>query len=206
MNHVIGPNIHVNGPVTDVAVVDVNGDGTPKTTRFSGTCDQLLAGCTFSVMVQDNGEPGRNDQFGVTIAAGGQVVEARSMRIVRNGNIQFHSATLTTSVNAPTLSRGQTMRLSAHLRRDCTATPADVYVVLQLPNGQLLSWTGAGLVPGLVPLLRNFVPVDYDGEILQLQVPGGTPGGSYTWLSALTEAGTLNLLTGISERTFTVAP
>ena len=95
-------------------------------------------------------------------------------------------------------------------RRTCggivQATPADVYVVLQLPNGQLLSWTGAGLVPGLVPLLRNFVPVDYDGEILQLQVPGGTPGGSYTWLSALTEAGTLNLLTGISERTFTVAP
>ena len=142
----------------------------------------------------------------MSIVSAGQVVEARSLRVVRNGNIQFHSATLTTTVNAPTVRIGERMRLNARLRRDKTRTPADAYVVLRLPSGQLLSWTGAGLVAGLVPLARNFVPVDLDAEILALQIPAGTPPGVYTWLSALTQAGTLDLLTGISERSVTVTP
>ena len=70
----------------------------------------------------------------------------------------------------------------------------------------MMSWTGSALVPGLAPLVRNFVPVDYDGQILQLQVPAGTPAGTYTWMSALTEPGTLNLLSPIAERSFTVTP
>ena len=206
VNHVIAPHIHANGDVTDVDVLALNSDGTARTVRFSGTCNRLLPDCTFSVMVEDNGEPGRNDRFGVTIVSNDQVLEDRAMRQVRNGNIQFHSAGLTTTVNSPTLRHGQTMRLSARLRRDGTATSSDAYVVLRLPSGQLMSWTGSALVPGLAPLVRNFVPVDYDGQLLQLQVPAGTPAGTYTWMSALTEAGTLNLLSPIAERTFTVTP
>ena len=206
VNHVRASNFHINGPVTDVDVIGLNADGTPKTARLSGTCNGFLPSCTFSLVTEDNGEPPVNDMFGITIVSNGQVVEDRSLRLIRNGNIQFHSAALTTTVNAPTLRAGQIMRLSARLRRDRTATPADAYVVLQAPGGQVLSWTQAGLVPGLVPLVRNFVPVDFDGEILQLQVPAGTPPGVYKWISALTEAGTLNLLSGLSERSVTVAP
>ncbi len=206
VNHVVAPNFHINGPVTDVAVVALNPDGTPLTARLSGTCNGFLPTCTFSILTEDNGEPAVNDRFGITIVSNGQVVEARSLRLVRNGNIQFHSATLTTTVNAPTVRAGQTMRLSARLRRDRTASSADAYVVLQAPGGQVFSWTQAGLVPGLVPLVRNFVPVDFEGELLQLRVPAGTPPGLYKWISALTEAGTLNLLTGLSERSVTIAP
>jgi len=206
VNHVVAPNFHINGPVTDVAVVALNTDGTPKTARLSGTCNGFLPTCTFSILTEDNGEPAVDDRFGITIVSNGQVVEARSLRLIRNGNIQFHSAALTTTVNAPTVRVGQTMRLSARLRRDRTATPADAYVVLQAPGGQIFSWTQAGLVPGLVPLVRNFVPIDFDSEILQVQVPGGTPPGNYKWISALTETGTLNLLTGLSERSVTIAP
>ena len=147
-----------------------------------------------------------NDRFGITIVSNGQVVEARSLRVVRNGNIQFHSATLSTTVNAPTLRPGQTMRVAARLRKDKTRTPADAYLVLQLPGGQLLSWTQAGLVPGLVPLVRNFVPVDFDGEVLQLPIPAGAPPGVYKWLSVLTETGTLNRLTGLAERAVQIVP
>lgn len=206
VNHVIAPHIHANGSVTDVDVVGLNGDGTAQTVRFSGTCSQLLPDCTFSVMVQDNGEPGRNDQFGVTIVSNGTVIEARTMRQVRNGNIQFHDASLTTTVNSPTLRPGQTLRLSARLQRRHGTTPADAYVVLRMPDGQMMSWTGSALVPGLVPLVRNFVPVDFVGEILQLRIPGGVPPGYYVWLSALTEPGTLNLLSGVSQQAFTITP
>ena len=85
-------------------------------------------------------------------------------------------------------------------------SPADAYVVLQLPGGQVMSWTGSALVPGLAPLARGFIPVDFDGLLLQLQVPLGTPAGTYTWMSALTDAGTLNLRSAVVERRFTVLP
>ena len=161
-----------------MGVVALKPDGTPKTARLSGTCDGFLPACTFSVLTEDNGEPPVDDRFGITIVSAGQVVEARSLRLVRNGNIQFHSATLTTTVSAPTVRIGQTMRLSARLRRDKTGTPADAYVVLRLPNGQLLSWTGGGFAPGLVPIARKFVPMNLDLEIAALQIPPGTPPGS----------------------------
>jgi hypothetical protein len=207
LNHTLGPPpYHLHGRVTDVDVVSTLTDGTAETVRFSGTCDGV-ANCTFSTLVQDNGEPGRDDRFGVTVVVNGEVVEEQAMRQVSNGNIQFHTSTLTTEVNSGTLRGGQTLRLSAHLRRDRTAsTPADAYVVLRLPGGQMMSWTGSALVPGLVPLVRNFVPFDFDGTLLQLQVPPGTPAGTYTWLSVLTDAGTLNLRSGISERGFTILP
>lgn len=206
VNHVRAANFHINGPVTAVGVIAQNPDGTPKTARLSGTCDAFLPACTFSIVTEDNGEPPVNDMFGITIVSNGQVVEARSLRRIRNGNIQFHSATLSTTVNAATLRVGQTMRVSAKLRRDRTAAPADAYLVLQVPGGQLYSWTQSGLVPGLAPLARNFVPFDFDGEVLQLPIPQGVPPGIYKWLSALTEAGTLNLLSGLSERAVRIVP
>lgn len=207
LNHTQGPPpYHLHGTVTDVDVVDGMTDGSAQTVRFSGTCDGV-ADCTFSVLTQDNGEPGRDDQFGVTVVLNGQAVEEEDMRVVRNGNIQFHTSTLTTQVNAPVLRQGQVMSLAARLRRDRTATsPADAYVVLRMPGGQLMSWTGSALVPGLVPIVRNFAPVDFDGILLQLAVPAGTPAGVYTWMSALTDAGTLNLRSGIAESSFTIQP
>jgi hypothetical protein len=78
--------------------------------------------------------------------------------------------------------------------------------VLELPNGQLMSWTGSGLVPGLVPIARGFMPFPFQGSLAQIVVPRGTPPGRYTWLSALTATGTLNLLTPIAESVFTITP
>jgi hypothetical protein len=207
VNHALGnPPYHLVGTVNDVDVVAAASDGSAQTVRLSGECAQL-ANCTFVATVQDNGEPGRDDQFGVAIVVNGVVVEQRSMRRVRNGNIQFHTATLSTDVNASSLRAGQTMRLSARLRRDRSAsTPADAYVMLRLPNGQLMSVVGDGLVPGLAPLARNFIPVDFEALLLQIQVPLGTPAGTYTWMSALTDAGTRNLRSGILERSFTIQP
>ena len=77
--------LHVDGPVNEIVVIAFNPDGSPKTVLFSGTCGD---NCAFSVTVQDNGEPGINDQFGVTVT--GAVSEIRSQRVISNGNIQFH--------------------------------------------------------------------------------------------------------------------
>jgi hypothetical protein len=82
VNHVTG--LHVNGPVNSIQVIAVNADGSPKTVLFSGTWD----GGSFFVTVEDHGEPGTSDQFGITVT--GALSEVTSQRVISNGNIQFH--------------------------------------------------------------------------------------------------------------------
>ena len=84
VNHVNG--LHIDGRVDDIVVIAVNPDGSPKTVLFSGSCGDS---CAFSVTVQDNGEPGINDQFGLTVT--GAFSEVRSQRTISRGNIQFHN-------------------------------------------------------------------------------------------------------------------
>lgn len=156
------------------------------------------------------GPPHRpHDRFGVVIVSNGRIVEARSLRPIARGNIQFHERVgpaLTTAVNDVEFGPGASLAVSVALAPGAITTPADAYVVLELPNGQLMSWTGSGLVPGLVPIARGIVPFAFEGSIAQLVVPRGAPPGRYTWLSALTAAGTLNLLTPIAETVFTITP
>jgi hypothetical protein len=83
VNHVTG--LHVNGDVTSIQVIAVYTDGSPKTVLFSGTCGGT---CSFIVTVEDHGEPGRTDEFGLRVTGG--PTEYRSQRVISNGNIQFH--------------------------------------------------------------------------------------------------------------------
>jgi hypothetical protein len=136
-------------------------------------------------------------------------VEARAIRPIARGNIQFHERTgpeLTTDVNNVEFGPGDSLAVTASLAPGPTTTLADAYVVLELPNGQLMSWTGNGLVPGLAPIARGIVPFPFEGTLAQIVVPHGAPPGRYTWLSGLTVAGTLNLLTPIAESVFTITP
>ncbi len=80
VNHVTG--LHINGSVDNVWVIEKNAE--PKTVLFSGT----YKGGSFIVIVQDNDEPGTTDEFGVIVT--GSQSEVRNMRVISNGNIQFH--------------------------------------------------------------------------------------------------------------------
>ena len=52
---------------------------------FSGTCTADDAPCTFTVDVTDNGEPGTNDTFTISVSAG-----PPEGGTLRSGNIQIH--------------------------------------------------------------------------------------------------------------------
>jgi hypothetical protein len=85
VNHVTG--LHVNGAVTSIYLIAVNPDGSPKTVLFSGTWE----GGSFFVTVEDHGERGSDDQFGITVTtATDELIEVMSQRVISNGNIQFH--------------------------------------------------------------------------------------------------------------------
>jgi len=85
VDHVTG--LHVNGAVTSIYVIAVNSDGSPTTVLFYGTWE----GGSFFVTVEDHGERGSDDQFGITVTtATGELSEVTSQRVISNGNIQFH--------------------------------------------------------------------------------------------------------------------
>jgi len=85
VNHFTG--LHVNGTVNYIAVITADPDGSPKTVLFSGTWD----GGSFLVTVEDHGERGIADEFGVIVTmATGELSEVTSQRVISNGNIQFH--------------------------------------------------------------------------------------------------------------------
>jgi hypothetical protein len=198
-NHVTG--LHVNGTVTDVDVVTINPDGSPMMVRFSGTCTSSPT-CTFSVVVEDNGEPADDDRFGITVVAS-DADETTADRVVKNGNIQFHLA-LTTSLTAHSFRAGEVMAVGVSVIPGAAPPKVDAYLVLRLPSGQLLSWTSKGFVPGIVPMVRNITPFNIRAAVARLVIPSNAPAGTYTWLSAFASPGTLNLVSDISERRFTI--
>ena len=78
-NHARGLNVHSTS-VTSLAIV-----GTTAT--FGGDCTKNGAACTFTVTVEDNGEPGTSDKF--TISVSGEPVEGGALA---RGNIQIHKS------------------------------------------------------------------------------------------------------------------
>lgn len=62
------------------------------------------------------------------------------------------------------------------------------------------------LLPGLVPIGRGFVPFPVRGPIFSVTVAPGTPPGACTFYSALTAAGTMNLVTPLTTAPVTVTP
>ena len=114
---------------------------------------------------------------------------------------------LAIQTNTLALRAGDTLVASAVMAPGPITTPVDAYVVLQLPTGQYYSLQlGSGLVPGIVPIARGFVPFPYAGAIFQQAFPASFPPGPYTFLSALTVPGSLELLTPIASTTVMFTP
>jgi hypothetical protein len=79
-NHASNVNVHSTS-ITSVSITGTSG-------TFSGTCTKNGVGCTFTVNVQDNGEPGHDvDMFTISVDSG-----PTEGGIITKGNIQIHNA------------------------------------------------------------------------------------------------------------------
>jgi hypothetical protein len=78
-NHARGLNVH------SVSMTSLSISAT--TASFGGSCTKNGAPCTFTVNVEDNGEPGTTDKF--TISVSGEPVEGGT---IARGNIQVHKS------------------------------------------------------------------------------------------------------------------
>jgi len=88
VNHVTG--LHVNGSVDQIKIIG-SSNGV-KTVQFSGTSvrkGRFAQSTTFVVTVEDHGEPGFNDKFGITVS--GDASESTAINLISRGNIKFHN-------------------------------------------------------------------------------------------------------------------
>jgi hypothetical protein len=79
VNHASGAKVHSVMFTTFVI--------TGNAATFGGTCTKNGVPCTFTVNVTDDGEPGRNDSFNITVDAGPTEGAGENLR---SGNIQIH--------------------------------------------------------------------------------------------------------------------
>lgn len=78
-NHATEMNVHSES-ITNLSI-------SGNTATFSGTCKKDKTPCSFTVTVQDNGEPGTRDQFIISIDGG-----PTEGGVIAKGNIQIHKA------------------------------------------------------------------------------------------------------------------
>lgn len=115
------------------------------------------------------------------------------------------AAQLAVSLNDNAYSVGETMSATATLGAGPVTGPVDAYIVVRLPSGQFLSLQLNGsFVAGIVPIARGFNPFAFQGIVANYTFSGGEPTGTYTWLAALTQPGTLNVISQLHQLNFTV--
>ena len=126
----------------------------------------------------------------------------------------FRQAALTVELNQAVYGCGETMIVTASLSPGFATGLTDVYVVVRLPNGAYASLrAGGGLVPGIAPFVSGFSWPSGNAsspplrvELLRYTFTGVEPPGTYTWYSAGTTAGTLNLHGPLATQIFTFTP
>lgn len=102
---------------------------------------------------------------------------------------------------------GDQLKLHAIVTPGPEPVTADAYVAVRLPDGTLLFLQGDGsFTREIRPIVRNWTVTSFSEGIFPYIFKGGEPRGSYAWLGAFTEPGTLNIIGGIPQGPFSFSP
>ncbi|HEX9636980.1 MAG TPA: hypothetical protein VGB99_05570 [Acidobacteriota bacterium] len=157
----------------------------------------MLGPGTYEFMYELEGRDHDLDRVGSSMAAGSVALILRPPQ--PNPVLSLH-------LNGASFAAGQTLIVTAALTPGTNPMPVDVYLVLGLPNGSLLSLTAQGLAPGLVPIVRGLTPILFSGELLRYNFTGFEPAGDYNWYAGLTQAGTATVIGTIDQDPFRFSP
>jgi len=109
------------------------------------------------------------------------------------------------SINAAVFTLGDNMIATVTSAPASQPYTADMYVLLQLPNGQFYSaQSGGGIVPGQVPFYTNWPVAAQSLTIFNYIFDGTEPLGVYSWTTAYTQPGTANVIGVVHSTPFTL--
>jgi hypothetical protein len=111
---------------------------------------------------------------------------------------------LTLSLNGTNFHRGDSLRLTATVNPGLIPQTVDAYLAIRLPDGTLLFFPD--FTVDLRPVLTSWPVVPFSGEVFRYTFIGMEPAGSYAWLAAFTEPGTLNIIGSIVQAPFSFGP
>jgi DNA-binding beta-propeller fold protein YncE len=200
----------VNLESSDISTFAIRPDGTLAS---RGT---VPAGVhPFSITVEPRGRfayvavGGTGDILGYTVQADGTLTP-QGVVATANGPsavTAFAPQALQLSLNEASFQTGASIALTATTHPEPIAQAVDVYVALQLPDQSLwfLQADGA-LTSEARPFVASWVVAPFSGEIWHDAFTGTEPAGTYTWLAAFTEPGTMNILGAIAQAPFTFSP
>jgi len=108
------------------------------------------------------------------------------------------------SLNDSWFTPGDMLAASIELENPGRELFADAYIAFVMPDGEIFSFTGEGFEAGISPWFSNiFLPSGFSfgpEVILQLQVSQGCPPGDYLYASAVTQPGSLDVISWSSVR------
>lgn len=118
---------------------------------------------------------------------------------------------LTLNAAAYNSTTNNVMTLTATTVPNAPPTVADLYIVLQMPNGQFLSWQVGGVFSaGLVPALSSWTPIAFNGQIFSYTFTGAEAAGTYTWYAAYVTPGLIptgaTIIGSLVIKAFTFGP
>jgi uncharacterized repeat protein (TIGR01451 family) len=163
--------LHINGPVTDLVILS------PTSARFSGTWG---ANCTFTVYMEDNGEPGvqNGDRLEVSYScpASGPSTDA-PLQILLHGNNQMHKA----GANSPPVANADAAATAEKAAVNLNALANDIPGPVE-DAGQALTVTAVGAPASGTAFLNG------DGGITY--VPAGYFNGTDSFTYTICDNGT----------------
>ncbi|HEY3026246.1 MAG TPA: Ig-like domain-containing protein, partial [Pyrinomonadaceae bacterium] len=123
--------LHINGPVNDLVILS------PTSARFSGTWG---AGCTFTVYMEDNGEPGvsSGDRLEVSYSCPSLSIDAPN-QVLLHGNNQMHKA----GANSPPVANADTASMAEKASVTINVLANDIPGPVE-DSGQTLTVTTVG--------------------------------------------------------------
>ena len=114
---------------------------------------------------------------------------------------------LSFSLNQATFHRGDTLTVTATVYPGERSRLVDAYVAILLPDQRLFFMQGDGsFTREIRPVVSNWTVGPISGELFRYTFGGGEPSGTYRWLAAFTEPGTLNIIGLIAQAAFTFSP
>ncbi len=202
-------------PPTGAKLTFLVGDGQSATPEYAGINATLLATDEFS---GSDGSYWDTLTYDVSAAIPAGATSANAVLSTSNDSLVWVAAilsvpidtsapSLTLSLNQSSFHAGQQLTLKATATPGTTPVLADVYIALQLPDGSLLFLRGDGsFSTDLQPIVAHWLVGPYSGQIFSYTCTGWEPAGSYTWLAAFTQPGTLNFIGPIVSAPFRIDP